>query len=77
MVVAAQEDGRGVGRIPLKRIPDASAGSQIPFIEDSVELGIVIHTDGWLGYEPLEKKATGTPLLSFVARKNLRPSCCL
>ena len=54
--VAAQEDGRSVGRIRLQRIPDASAGSLIPFIEDSVEPGSVIHTDGWLGYEPLEKK---------------------
>jgi transposase-like protein len=56
IVVAVQEEGRGVGRIRLRRIPDASAGSLIPFIEDSVEPGSVIHTDGWLGYEPLEKK---------------------
>jgi len=56
IVVAAQEEGRGVGRIRLRRIPDASAGSLIPFIEDSVEPGSVNHTDGWLGYEPLEKK---------------------
>jgi transposase-like protein/ribosomal protein L37AE/L43A len=56
IVVAAQEEGRGVGRIRLRRISDASAGSLIPFIEDSVEPGSVIHTDGWLGYEPLEKK---------------------
>ena len=55
IVVAAQEDGRGVGRIRLRRIADASARSLIPFIEDSVERGSVIHTDGWLGYEPLEK----------------------
>jgi transposase-like protein len=56
IVVAAQEEGRGVGRIRLRRIPDASAESLIPFIEDSVEPGSVIHTDGWLGYEPSEKK---------------------
>src|ERR1700683_3214124 len=56
IVVAAQEEGRGVGRIRLRRIPDASAGSLIPFIEDSVEPGSVIHTDGWLGYEPLKKR---------------------
>ena len=55
IVVAAQEDGRRVGRIRLQQIPDASAESLIPFVEDSVEPGSVIHTDGWLGYEPLEK----------------------
>ena len=25
-------------------------------MEESVEPGSVVHTDGWLGYEPLEKK---------------------
>ena len=54
--VAAQEDGRSIGRIRRRRIPDASAGSLIPFIENSVEPGSVIHTDGGLGYEPWEKK---------------------
>src|SRR3989454_11451525 len=55
IVVAAQENGRGVGRIRLQQIPDASAESLIPFLQDSVEPGSVIHTDGWLGYEPLGK----------------------
>ena len=27
----------------------------IPFVEDSVEPGSVVHTDRWLGYEPLER----------------------
>ena len=56
IVVAAQEDGQGIGRIRLRRIADASAASLIRFIEDAVEPGSVVHTDGWLGYEPLEKK---------------------
>lgn len=56
IVVAAQEDGKGIGRIRLKRVADASAESLIPFVEASVEPGSVGHTDGWLGYLPLEKK---------------------
>lgn len=56
VVVAAQEDGQGIGRIRLRHIADASAASLIPFIEDAVEPGSVVHTDGWLGYEPLGKK---------------------
>lgn len=56
MVVAAQEDGRGIGRIRMRRIPDASAESLIPFVEESVEPGSVVHTDGWLGYLPLGPK---------------------
>ena len=54
IAIAVEEDGDGIGRIRMRRIPDASAESLMPFIEDSVEPGSVIHTDGWLGYQPLE-----------------------
>jgi transposase-like protein len=50
IVVAAQEDGPGIGRIRMRRIADASAGSLVPFVQDSVEPGSIVHTDGWLGY---------------------------
>ena len=56
IVVAAQEDGRGIGRIRMRAIPDASADSLIPFVEKSIEPGSTIHTDAWLGYVPLERK---------------------
>jgi len=56
VVVAAQEDGPGIGRIWMRQIIDASAESLVPFVQDSVEPGSIIHTDGWLGYLPLEKK---------------------
>jgi hypothetical protein len=35
----------------MRRIVDASATSLVPFIQASVEVGSVVHTDGWLGYE--------------------------
>jgi transposase-like protein len=54
IVGAAQENGKGVGRIRMRRIPDASAESLVPFVEESVEPGSTVHTDGWLGYVPLE-----------------------
>lgn len=56
IVIAAQQDGNGIGRIRMRAIPSASADSLIPFVEESVEPGSVVHTDGWLGYEPLETK---------------------
>lgn len=56
VVIAAQEDGRGIGRIRMRRIPDASAENLEAFVEDSVEPGSVVHTDGWQGYRGLEKK---------------------
>ena len=53
MVVAAEEDGHGIGRIRMRRIEDASAGSLHPFVVDSIEPGSVVHTDGWQGYAGL------------------------
>lgn len=50
VVIAAQEDGKGIGRIRMRRIMNASAESLLPFIRDSVEPGSTIHTDGWRGY---------------------------
>ena len=56
LVIAAQEDGKGIGRIRMRRIPDASAPSLMPFVEDAIEPGSLVHTDGWSGYDPLEGK---------------------
>lgn len=54
VVIAAQEDGPGIGRIRMRRILDASAESLMPFVKDAIEVGSAIHTDGWLGYLPAE-----------------------
>jgi len=56
IAIAAEERGAGLGRIRMQRIKDASAASLMPFVAESVEPGGVVRTDGWLGYEPLEKK---------------------
>ena len=40
----------------MRQIADASAASLMPFVEDSVAPQSVVHTDGWLGYSPLEGK---------------------
>ena len=54
VAVAAQENGAGLGRIRMRTIPDASAESLMGFVEETIEPGSELHTDGWLGYEPLE-----------------------
>jgi transposase-like protein len=59
IVVAAEENGRGIGRIRMRRIPDASADSLHAFIIDSVEAGSTIHSDGWKGYLGLDAKGFG------------------
>jgi transposase-like protein len=73
IVVAAQEDGPGIGRIRMRQIPDASAESLVPFVQDSVEPGSVIHTDGWLGYLPLESKGYQHDV-TFLRGKKKTPS---
>lgn len=55
VAIAAQEDGRGIGRIRMARIPDASAVSLQQFIRGAIEPGSVVHTDGWEGYRSLGK----------------------
>ncbi|GAG09190.1 unnamed protein product, partial [marine sediment metagenome] len=56
IAVAAQEDGKGVGRIRMRRVKNASAKQLHRFVEDSVERGSVVHTDGWEGYTGLRDK---------------------
>jgi transposase-like protein len=55
IAVAAEEDGRGTGRIRLQHLGDASAASLTSFIKDSIEPGSFLHTDGWQGYASISK----------------------
>jgi transposase-like protein len=50
VVVAVEENGKGIGRIRLKQISDASGSTLNRFLQDSVAAGSVVHTDGWRGY---------------------------
>jgi len=56
VVIAAQADGVGIGRIRMRMIVDASADSLHPFVIDCIEPGSTLHTDGWQSYAGLEKK---------------------
>src|SRR5215472_1012238 len=44
--VAAEQVGEGIGRIRLATIPDASGPSLLGFIEEGIEPGSLVHTDG-------------------------------
>lgn len=82
VLVAVEDKGEeGIGRIRLKIIPDASGKSLIPAIEEMVEPGSHIRTDGWDGFyhlgshgydhEVIEKRGIAnedaTPLVHRVA----------
>lgn len=55
VVIAAQEDGKGIGRIRMRRIPDASSKTLHAFIVASIDLRSTVRTDGWNGYEGLKR----------------------
>ncbi len=54
VVIAAEEDGRGIGRIRMARIPDKSRATLHAFVQRAIEPGSVIHTDGLTAYRGLE-----------------------
>jgi transposase-like protein len=55
IAVAAEEHGEGIGRIRMRRIPDATADSLQAFVQQAVAPGSRLHTDGLLSYDRLEK----------------------
>ena len=50
VLVAVEETENGIGRIRLKAVKDASSESLERAIEEMVEKGSTIKTDGWVGY---------------------------
>lgn len=69
VAIAAQVDGPGTGRIRMRVIKDCSAAELHSFVEDCIEPGSVIHTDGWQGYVGLEKKAYQREITNLAKRK--------
>ncbi len=76
IVIAAQEDGPGIGRIRMRRVEDASAESLVPFVQEAVEIGSTVHTDGWLGYLPVEA-AGYDHQVTFLHGKSESPSALM
>src|SRR5262245_16651237 len=56
VAIAAQIDGRGIGRIRLHRIPAASPNQLVAFVKHAVEPGSIVITDGWKAYAGLKQE---------------------
>ena len=54
VLVAAQEDGRGIGRIRMRRVEELTKATVRAFLAEAVEPGSVIRTDGLNVYEGLD-----------------------
>lgn len=69
VMIAAEDRNNRVGRIRLRRIPDASADSLTLATKESVALGSVVRTDGWRGYNDVSS--------SGYERKIIRPEAAV
>ncbi len=54
VVIATEEDGNGIGRIRMARIPNNTRANLHAFIQQTIEPGSVVHTDGLQAYRGLE-----------------------
>ena len=54
VLIIAEEKGKAVGRIRLRIIEDASSRSLEHAVQETVEPGTRVKTDGWSGYNGLE-----------------------
>lgn len=53
--VAVEVRDRGMGRVRLQRIPDASGESLVGFVREVIEPGAIVRTDGWTAYPGLAR----------------------
>jgi hypothetical protein len=66
VIIAAEEDGRGIGRIRLASVTAPTKSNLHRFAKASIEPGSVIHTDGcsaWRGLEAMGYKHKRTVLV--------------
>ena len=77
VLIAAEEDGKGTGRIRLKQITNASGESLETAVQETVELGSVVKTDGWKGYNGLKALGYKHGIIRKTATigENLLPLC--
>lgn len=70
VVVAAEEDGAGIGRIRLGRVPDATRRSLHGFIRSSISLSSTVHTDGFPAYRGLEMLGYSHDVTNLIRQKD-------
>lgn len=77
VLIAAAQDGRGIGRIRLTQIKDASAKTLAGALGSMVDPGSTITTDGWSGYASLEGTGYGHDVVRSFSNvgEDLLPRC--
>ena len=77
VLIAAEIDGKKIGRIRLVRVAGASGDSLGTAIRESIHPGSIIQTDGWTGYRPLDSMGYRHHVVRATAElgDNLLPHC--
>lgn len=77
VVIAVEINADRIGRIRLRRVPDASAESLEEAVLQAVAPGNVIHTDGWKGYSRLNSLGYTHEVVRHTEEvgNNLLPHC--
>jgi transposase-like protein len=70
VIIATEEDGRGIGRIRMARIPEASRSALHAFIQQTIEPGSIVHTDGRLAYRGLDRLGYGHEVTVLQGQEN-------
>jgi len=68
VAIAAQESGVGIGRIRMACIANARKATLHRFIQETIEPGSVVHTDGWRGYMGLKTIGYGHEVSAMQGR---------
>ena len=54
--VLIDKQWEGFGRLRMRHIPGKYGDALVPFVCGTVRLGSVVQTDGWVGYNQMQKK---------------------
>ena len=64
VAIAVERQGRKLGRLRLQVIDNCSSAQLLPFVKSNVIAGCQVSTDGWKGYNGLEKDFVHLRVLS-------------
>ena len=67
VVVATECVGKQIGRVRFKCIPEASGKCLMQFVEENIEKGSTIITDGWTGYSSLTNSEKYTHEIKIIS----------
>jgi len=74
VVIAAQKDGKKIGRIRMKQITNASSASLHAFVNESIEPGSTVETDAWSGYSGLDPLCYMHKVINLSKKQESSPS---